>query len=300
MLTTPKKEIIREFQEYLEIEKGLAPNSIFSYISDIHKLERFLDKNQKEIVTSTNQDVNNFLREETRNQISNRTKARVIASLRQFYNYLENLHVINSNPMIEVESPKIEKHLPDYLTKNEIQLLFSVFDESNILELRDKTMFELLYSSGLRITEACSLSLEELDFHNMVISIKGKGDRDRLVPIGDVAKNLLDRYIGNVRNEILGAYHSHYVFVSKKGSSLNRKSAWRLLKKYIERANMNDKNITPHTFRHSFATHLLQNKADLKSVQELLGHIDISTTQIYTHVANDHLEKTYNEYHPRA
>ena len=293
------KKVLQEFQKYLEIERGLSQNSIFSYVSDVSKLDRFLSKDKKDIIKSTQKDIASFLREETRKKRSNRTKARVIASLRQFYGYLLQNKLIMNNPMQDVNPPKIEKSLPDHLSKNEIQKLFSTFNEENILELRDKTMFEFLYSSGLRISEACKLLLSDIDQKNMLLHIRGKGGRERLVPFGEIAKDLLDKYLKTARKEILKNKESTYVFVSKKGSSINRKSAWRLLKKYMERARIN-KNITPHTLRHSFATHLLENDVDLRFIQELLGHIDISTTQIYTHIAPIHLKKAHKEHHPRA
>ena len=294
-----RKKIVKEFKDYLEVEKGLSPNSVFSYLSDLNKLDKFLSKEDKDIVSITKNEIQAFLREESVKQISNRTKARVIASLRQFYNYLEAQKFIQDNPMDKVESPKIERHLPDFLTVEEIQKLFTVFNKSNELEMRDLTMFEILYSSGLRISEACSLKISDLDMDNMLINVRGKGGRERLVPFGEIAGELLKEYISKVRDSIKGNRTSEYLFISKKGGPINRKSAWRLLKRYIERAGIN-KNITPHTLRHSFATHLLQNNADLRSVQELLGHIDISTTQIYTHVVSKELEKAHKTHHPRS
>ena len=299
MSTNKKAVLIKEFQKYLEVERGLSQNSIFSYVSDVSKLDRFLTQEKRGIIESTKQDINNFLREETRKKRSNRTKARVIASLRQFYNYLLETNLIMESPMENVNAPRIERSLPDFLTKKEIQVLFSVFDEGNILELRDKTLFELLYASGLRISEACYLLISDIDMENMLVQVRGKGDRERLVPFGEIAKDLLVRYLKTARDQILKDKHSDFVFVSKKDISINRKSVWRLLKKYMDRAKIK-KNITPHTLRHSFATHLLQNNADLRSVQELLGHIDISTTQIYTHVSPVHLEESHKRYHPRA
>jgi len=292
-------KIVKEFKDYLEIEKGLSQNSIFSYLSDIKKLDRFLLKDNKDFISIGRNDIYEFLREETVKKVSNRTKARVIASLRQFYNYLEIQKFIMDNPMDKVESPKIERHLPDFLTQDEVKKLFTVFNKSNDLELRDMTMFEILYSAGLRISEACNLKITDLDLDNMLINVKGKGGRERLVPFGEIAAELLNAYIGTIRDRIMGERNSEYVFISKKGGSINRKSAWRLLKRYIDRAGIK-KNITPHTLRHSFATHLLQNNADLRSVQELLGHIDISTTQIYTHVVSKELEKAHKIHHPRS
>lgn len=299
MVNAKNEDLVKDFQLYLEMERGLSQNSIFSYLSDVQKLNRYLSKDEKNLIAITQNDIHNFLREETKKKLSSRTRARVIASLRQFYNYLETNKLISINPMENVESPRIERSLPDFLTHEEIQHLFSVFDESNILELRDKTMFEFLYSSGLRISEACSLKSRNVDVENMLLAIKGKGDRERLVPFGEVALRLLQKYLSESRPELLKNVTSEYLFISKKGSALSRKSAWRLLKKYIERAEIK-KNITPHTLRHSFATHLLQNNADLRAVQELLGHIDISTTQIYTHLVSSELKEAHEKFHPRS
>ncbi|MDH5721153.1 MAG: site-specific tyrosine recombinase XerD [Spirochaetia bacterium] len=298
-MNAKKNEVVRDFQEYLEVERGLSPNSIFSYLSDINKLDRFLVKNEKDIIHIEKIDIQSFLREETKKKLSTRTRARVVASLRQFYNFLQQNHIINTNPMENVEAPKIEKSLPDFLTREEIRQLFSVFDVKDPLELRDKTMFELLYSSGLRISEGCALKLGDIDLENMMINVKGKGGRERLVPFGEIAYELLIEYIEKIRVKICGRSHTNYVFVSRKGGALSRKSAWRLLKKYISRAKIN-KNITPHTLRHSFATHLIQNNANLRAVQELLGHIDISTTQIYTHLASPELKQAHKKFHPRS
>ncbi len=294
-----KRNFVNNFKEYLSIERGLSENSIFSYVSDVQKLEKFLTKEKKQLHSGSEKDIANFLREESRKKLSSRTRARVVASLRQFYGYLENRKLIEVNPMQAIEAPKIEKALPDFLTQEEIRKLFAAFREDNVLELRDKTMFEFLYSSGLRISEACSLLLTDVDRENQILTIRGKGGRERLVPFGEVAANLLAQYLDRARGEILNQYSSDYVFVSKKGGALSRKSAWRLLKRYMKRAGIG-RNITPHTLRHSFATHLLQNKADLRAVQELLGHMDIATTQIYTHLASGELKKTHQDYHTRA
>ena len=298
-MVVKSNKIVKEFKDYLEVEKGLSQNSIFSYLSDINKLDKFLVKDNKSLVSISKNEIFDFLREETTKNVSNRTKARVIASLRQFYNYLENQNFIKENPMDKVESPKIERHLPDFLTQDEIQQLFSTFHRDNDLEFRDLTMFEMLYSAGLRISEACNLKVSDFDMENMLINVRGKGGRERLVPFGEIAAEFLKEYLGITRDRIMGGRASEYVFISKKGGPINRKSAWRLLKRYIDRAGIK-KNITPHTLRHSFATHLLQNNADLRSVQELLGHIDISTTQIYTHVVSKELQKAHKIHHPRS
>ena len=188
--TAAKRNFVSNFKEYLSIERGLSENSIFSYVSDVQKLEKFLTKEKKQLQSGSEKDIANFLREESRKKLSSRTRARVVASLRQFYGYLENRKLIEVNPMQAIEAPKIEKALPDFLTQEEIRKLFEVFREDNVLELRDKTMFEFLYSSGLRISEACSLLMNDIDRENQILTIKGKGGRERLVPYGEVAAKL--------------------------------------------------------------------------------------------------------------
>lgn len=292
-------DLITEFSNYLRVERGLSDNSIFSYLSDINKLDRFLTAEEHQLAEVGTSEIKAFLREETKKNLSTRTRARVIASLRQFYNYLVQNSLISENPMQNIDAPRIEKKLPDFLTVDEIRKLFSFFDMNHPLEARDRTMFELLYSCGLRISESVNLKLSDIDTENMFLNIVGKGGRERLVPFGEVALELIEYYQKDARARILRDNTSPYLFVSKKGGHLSRKSAWRLLKKYIDRAGI-EKNITPHTLRHSFATHLLQNNADLRSVQELLGHIDISTTQVYTHLAANELSETHEKFHPRS
>lgn len=293
------KKLVKDFQDYLEFERGLSQQSIFSYVSDINKFNKFLRQDEKDFAQITKKEVQDFLRNETLNKISNSTKARVIASLRQFYNYLEQKNIVRQNPMLNIESPRVDRSLPEFLTEKEIKKLFSVFDKNKYLEMRDLTMFELLYSCGLRISEACGLRISDIDFNNSWLSIYGKGDKERLVPFGEVAHELLQDYLKKTRSHISQDEQLDYVFISRKGGALSRKSAWRLFKGYIERAGI-QKNITPHTLRHSFATHLIQNDADLRSVQELLGHMDISTTQIYTHLAANELQEAHEKFHPRS
>lgn len=290
---------MKQYSDYLKYEKGLSVNSISSYISDLQKLTRYLVKEKKEFTNTTSKDIMGFLREENKKKISQRTRAREIASFNQFFHYLESKAIIKENPMEEVERPKLEKVLPDYLTRKEIIKLFSSFNENDPLELRDKTMFELMYSSGLRISEAVNLKIQDVDIKNMFLTINGKGGRKRIVPYGEIAMKIMDKYLAEVRPRLLKDDNNDYLFISRKGGHLNRKSAWRILRKKLDQVHIN-KNITPHTLRHSFATHLLQNKADIRAVQELLGHMDISTTQIYTHMASNELKKTHEIYHPRS
>jgi integrase/recombinase XerD len=296
------KEIqaIKKFKRFLQTEKGLSPNSIYSYTYDLKKFREFLSKTNKDIFSATHDDVQQFLKfEKTKKHNSSRTLARSLAAIRQFYNFIEISFGNMENPASRIGTPQVEKTLPDFLTINEIHLLFGNISENDPFELRDKAIFELLYSCGLRITESVELTMSDVDFNNRFIKVKGKGSKERLIPVGQEAIRLLKKYIRESRPQILSDRISEYVFISKKGSMLNRKSVWRLLKGYVDRTEIK-KNITPHTLRHSFATHMLEGGADLRSVQELLGHVDISTTQVYTHLAKKELSKIHRRYHPKG
>lgn len=296
------KEIqaIKRFKRFLQTEKGLSPNSIYSYTYDLKKFSDFLSRNNKDMLSATNEDVQQFLKfEKTKKHNSSRTLARSLAAIRQFYNFVSDTFGAMENPTSTIITPHIEKTLPDYLTVTEMETFFGSISENEPFELRDKAIFELLYSCGLRISEAVELRLGDVDFDNDFIKVKGKGDKERLVPLGSEAKRLLRKYLKESRPSILGERTSDYAFISKKGSMLNRKSVWRLLKGYVDKTEIR-KNITPHTLRHSFATHLVENGADLRSVQELLGHVDISTTQVYTHLARKELQKIHKRFHPKA
>jgi len=293
------QKLMKDFQDYLLVEKGLSENSIFSYTYDLKKFNNYAQGRKKDLLKIETDDITNFLKDQKRKKISSRSLARSVAALRQFYRYLKEEKKISRNPVDKVQAPEVQRTLPDYLTIAEINELFAAIREADPFEMRDKAIFELLYSSGLRISEACTLTMNDMDMEGMFITVRGKGGRERLVPFGDQSKQVLKRYLERARKEILRERDSVYLFISKKGDSLNRKSVWRLLKKYIERTNIR-KVVTPHTFRHSFATHMIENNADLRSVQELLGHIDISTTQVYTHLANRTLKEVHKKFHPRG
>lgn len=292
---------IKRFKKFLQVEKGLSQNSIYSYTYDLKKFSEFLSNKSKNILDATHEDIQQFLKyEKNDKKNSTRTLARSLAAIRQFYNFIsDNVDTNIKNPTEKIETPHVEKTLPDFLTVNELNKLFNSISEEDCYELRDKTIFELLYSSGLRISEAIDLNSGDVDFDNMFVTVIGKGNKQRMVPIGKEAARLLSKYKKESRPAIIGSRESEYLFVSKKGSQLNRKSVWRLLKNYVTRTEIK-KNITPHTLRHSFATHLIENGADLRSVQELLGHMDISTTQIYTHMAKKQLQKIHKSFHPKG
>ena len=263
------------------------------------KLKQFLEAQNKDFLKIESEDISSFIQSQRHSAISGRSIARSLAAIRQFYNYLQDENQVNANPAELIETPEVKKSLPEYLTIDEVNELFACISEDDPYELRDKAMFELIYSSGLRISEACKLRMSDIDIDNMVVTIRGKGGRERLVPFTEKSHDILKKYLNWSRVSILKKRESDYIFISKKSENIHRKSAWRILKKYLDRTSI-VKSVTPHTFRHSFATHLIENDADLRSVQELLGHIDISTTQVYTHLANKTLSAAHKKHHPRA
>ncbi len=295
------KSYLIEFQEYLIVERNLSQNSIIAYSQDLKKFFKYLLEKKLNLLNITTEDLMNFLKDDTVNNISKRSLVRLIASLRQFFHFLQIKNYIQRNPAEKIEMPKIEKHLPDYLTLEEMNKFFNSFNTNNIFELRDRCIFEIMYVSGLRISEVCNLKLQEIDFLEMEIKISGKGNKQRIVPFGEKTLQILQQYLTQSRPYICKnkSKKNEYLFISKKGGKLDRKSVWKFLQKYTLRAGI-IKAISPHTFRHSFATHMIQNQADIRIVQELLGHSDISTTQIYTHIDKKHLKEAHKKYHPRG
>ncbi|MEM7180880.1 MAG: site-specific tyrosine recombinase XerD [Spirochaetota bacterium] len=298
-MTRSQSNLVQNFQEYLSSEKGLSHNSIDSYGYDLNKFQNFLEQEKIDFLEVQADDIMKFLVKEKDRKVSSKTLAREVVAIRQFYKYLKDEKKLNNNPTEKIETPEVMREIPDHLTLTEIDELFDKISEDNIYELRDKCIFELLYSSGLRISEACNLKLVDLDIDFMTLTVEGKAGRKRLVPFGEKSLQILKKYLEFSRPGILKLRSCEYLFVSKKGSFINRKSVWRLLNLYIKRTNIK-KKVTPHTLRHSFATHLLENHADIRAVQELLGHIDISTTQIYTQMANKALKEVHKKFHPRG
>ena len=291
-------QAVNRFKKFLQIEKGLSPNSIYSYAYDLKKFTDYLVEKDKDVMSVTQDDIRQFLKfEKTKKKNSSRTLARSLAAIRQFYKFLSDVDKNITNPASTIESPHVERALPDFLSMSEVDNLFASILETDAYELRDRTLFELLYSAGLRISEAVELTNHDINFESSIIRIVGKGDKERTVLMNQETKRLLLKYLSESRGEILGKRESEYVFISKKGSKLNRKSVWRLLKTYVARTKI-EKNITPHTLRHSFATHLVENGSDLRSIQELLGHMDISTTRIYTHLSKKNLQDVHKKNMP--
>lgn len=294
---------IEQYLTYLKIEKHASEHTLRSYNRDISDFfQYFKDKGTPLSIDETNNmHLREYLTVLMRNQYSRKTIARKLSGLRSFYRYLMREQVVKNNPVKEVSTPKLAKTLPKYLYQDEMVSLLNQPDLNTPLGIRDRAILELLYASGMRVSELVGLSTHDLDLDIGVALVFGKGAKERYVPIGKIAIQFIQQYLQEVRPILLAQYNEIHdtLFLNSRGGPLTDRSVRRIVEKYIGTANVSLK-ATPHTFRHSFATHLLDGGADLRSVQELLGHMNISTTQIYTHVSKERLRDTYNQSHPRA
>ncbi|MBN1899010.1 MAG: site-specific tyrosine recombinase XerD [Spirochaetes bacterium] len=293
------KELLEQFINYLKIEKGLSRNTVLNYQSDIEQFFIFLkSKNIDNIDDVSGLLLSGYLSYLRSHNISNRSMARKVTALRMFFKYLVIDRIIQINPSLLLEVPKINASLPEYLSLSEVESLLKTFDTQKPLQVRDKTIMELLYSAGLRVSEITNLHVYDINSRERFIKVKGKGDKERLIPLGQKAIDILDHYIMRIRPQY-NRMDSPFLFLNAKGGKLSRISVWKIIKFYARKCGIT-KDISPHTLRHSFATHLINNGADLRSVQELLGHSSISTTQIYTHLNYEKLKKFHHSYHPRG
>jgi integrase/recombinase XerD len=278
----------------------LSQNTIDAYRRDLEKFYEFATERGLEKAPHVKRaDVVDFLASLYLRKLDARSVARHLVSLRQFFRFLLSEELIPEDPVVTVESPKFRQSLPQFLSVEEVDRLLAQPDVSSALGLRDKAMIELLYSAGLRVSELCNLAVDDLHVDAGSLRCIGKGNKERLVPVGKRALAVLQLYIKKARPEILGEHTSKYLFIIRKGNKLDRIAFWKNLALYGRKAGLR-KALTPHMLRHSFATHLLDRGADLRSVQMMLGHSDISTTQIYTHVVEERLKQVYKAHHPRA
>lgn len=296
------KEFLKEYLAFLKFEKNLSENSIQSYRNDLSKL---LDFAESEKVNDLNEIdfplIRKFFEIQKKEGVSSGTTARYRSSLKGFFKYLSKNQYIEKNPVDKLASTKISRKLPSYLTFNEIELILDKINHADIpLGLRDKAMLEIAYSCGLRVSELINLKISDLFFNEEVIRVIGKGSKQRLVPIGTSAIKWVTEYLKFSRpileNKIKSA---NIVFLNKRGTKLSRMGIWKILDKYAKEAGIT-KDVHPHVLRHSFATHLIEGGADLRAVQEMLGHSDISTTQIYTHIDRDYIKEVHRNHHPRG
>jgi integrase/recombinase XerD len=290
---------IRSFLNYLRVEKGLSPNTIHAYRRDMAKFAAFATKQSLRVDQIDRSQVVDFLRTLYLRKLDSRSVARHLVTLRHFFRFCFTEGVIQEDPAVNIQSPKFRRALPGFLSLQEVEHLLQQPDITTTAGLRDKAMIELLYSTGLRVSELCSLKTPDLQMEVGCLRCIGKGNKERLVPVGRQALEAVQEYIEKSRPEILRGKTSPYLFVGRTGRAINRIMFWKILGDYGRKAGLR-KGLTPHILRHSFATHLLDRGADLRSVQMMLGHADISTTQIYTHVVEERLKQVYKAHHPRA
>ena len=290
--------LVAQFIDMLWLEQGLSDNTLSSYRSDLKLFRQFLLDNGTEVDRATFEDIVKFQHHLVAFKRAKTTVTRMISALRRFYNYLQTNHLIAVNPTSKVVMPKADKKLPKTLSQQQVEALLDAPDTEDAIENRDYAMLELLYATGMRVTELVSLQMPQISLQQGVIRVIGKGNKERLVPMGEVAIEALTNYIQFSRNDLLKA-NSDVLFPSKRGTQMTRQTFWHRIKAYAVRANISVA-LSPHTLRHAFATHLVNHGADLRVVQLLLGHSDLSTTQIYTHVAKARLQELHNVHHPRA
>ena len=289
---------INDFNDYLKIERGFSVNSISSYKEDITKFKKFINYTKNPLEINSN-DIKGFLHDISK-ELNSTSQSRIISGLRSFFEFLIFEKYIKDNPLKLIESPKTSRKLPDVLSLEEIDLLISKIDLSIEQGERNLAIIELLYGCGIRVSELVDLKISDLFFEENFIKVTGKGNKQRLIPIGNITKQNINNYLLNSRNKIkvINTFKDH-VFLNRRGKNLTRAMIFTIIKKLAKKANFS-KSISPHTFRHSFATHLLENGADLRTIQQLLGHESITTTEIYMHLDNKYLSEALNKFHPRA
>ena len=287
------EDYLSDFLLYLELDLNYSNNTIKSYDNDIEKLIKFYP--QKDILKLSVKDIEKYITD--LHELSASSVSRNISSLRTFYNYFLKLDKIAYNPCDSIKQPKLGNHLPTYLTLEETEKLLDIKIETPF-DARNKAILEIMYATGLRISETISLEFKNIDLEECIVRVMGKGSKERIVPINDYAIESLEDYLNNYRPLLVKNSDTNYLFLNNHGGTLTRQGVFKMLKKECLIKGIT-KNISPHTLRHTFATHLLENGADLRIIQELLGHSDIQTTQIYTHLTNEALHREYLEYFPR-
>jgi len=291
------------FLNYLRVEKGLSPNTIGAYGRDLKRFNAYLERRRLHSRTMQRDDIVNYLADLYRQKLDSRSVARHLVTLRGFYKFLLIEDVIKDDPTLTLESPKFRHSLPSFLRMDEVDKLLEQPDPETPQGLRDRAVLEVFYSSGLRVSELTSLRVGDVDFRMGSVRCVGKGDKERLVPIGRKALAAVERYLHSARPLLMrsrgDAPPSPFLFINRMGGPMSRTLVWNRLRAYGRKAGLRMR-LTPHKMRHSFATHLLERGADLRSVQLMLGHADISTTQIYTHVVEERLKQVYKAHHPRA
>jgi integrase/recombinase XerD len=294
-------ELLDEFSDTLWLEDGLARNTLESYRRDLSKFATWLEHERKtDLLHCTHADIQGFLAYLVIGQKAKATStSRAISSLKRLYQYQLRQGKISVDPTLQIATPKLPRSLPKILSEIDVELLLNAPDIHTSLGLRDRTMLEVLYASGLRVSELINLTVAQVSLSEGVVRVMGKGSKERLVPLGEEALDWLKRYLAEARPALLAGKVSNEIFITHRGESMTRQMFWYRIKKHAKQGGMH-KSLSPHTLRHAFATHLLNHGADLRVVQLLLGHADISTTQIYTHVARERLKQLHEKHHPRG
>ncbi|GAB2573993.1 integrase/recombinase XerD [Gracilibacillus alcaliphilus] len=291
---------VEEFFHYLQIERGLSDNTLQAYKRDLSNYYQFVREQQQRTDWHqvTRHDIMQFLYQLNDQGKSSATIARMLSTLRLFHQFLIREYQLKDDPSLHIETPKANRKLPKVLSPNDVDKLLNI-PAADKFSIRNKAMLETLYATGLRVTELISLTMNDLHLTMGFVRCFGKGSKERIVPLGDVARDALELYIQSARPELMKQKQTEAVFVNHHGNPISRQGFWKIIKAIAAEQGI-EKELSPHTLRHSFATHLLENGADLRSVQEMLGHADISTTQIYTHVSKSRLKDIYKAHHPRA
>ena len=295
-------QLIDEFIDTLWLTDGLAKNTLTGYRNDLRLFADWLDEHHTALGNAESRDINAYLaaRHASSTGMAVASQRRLMASLKRFYLWLLDQGRITNDPLRDIEKPRPIQRFPKTLSESQVSALLNIPDITTPLGLRDRAMLELLYATGLRVSELVGLRLFELSLNDHVVRALGKGAKERLVPLGEVAAHWLTRYLADARGELLGIRQSDMLFVTQRGTGMTRQMFWTLIKKYATMIGIPRQHISPHVLRHAFATHLINHGADLRVVQLLLGHADISTTQIYTHVARERLKQLHQQHHPRG
>lgn len=296
----PFKNQIDEFLNFLSVERGLSANTKTAYQTDLKKFAAYLnEKKISDIQKVTRKDITHFLMDEKEKGIGSRSIGRRLVAIKTFFRFLVNERLVQEDITGTLDSPRLWKTLPGVMSVAEVEKLLKAPDLTDPLGIRDRAMMELLYASGLRVSELVGVKADNVNLKGGFVRSLGKGSKERIVPLGKKASEWIEKYIHRVRSKWNHSGDSPYLFLTERGKNLTRQEFWYRLRKYAQEARIK-KKISPHTLRHSFATHMLSNGADLRFVQEMLGHADISTTQIYTHVDSDRMKKIHKQFHPRA
>jgi len=293
------KESVEQFLDYLSVERGLAPNTIQSYGRDLDNYAEFLKSSGRGSWQRTDRkDITSFMLKQKDRGLSPNSISRALVAIKVFYRFLHRERLIKENPATTLDSPKLWKYLPEALSVDEVERLLNKPDIRHWMGIRDKASLELMYATGMRVSEMVELNLHDVNMEVGFVKCVGKGQKERIIPVGKAAITALKRYQEKVRPRLLKTPPSNGLFLTRLGRKMTRQSFWKTIKKYALQAKVG-KSITPHTLRHSFATHLLERGADLRIVQEMLGHANISTTQIYTHINKERLKQIHRQFHPR-